>query len=373
MNKIWIILIIGILIRVCLSFLTYHPDIQALTDSGQYVTSGHIFDLYNFSSDSLVLNYPPLIYWYFGFFNLLTGGSIPLLKLTYLIFDISLAFLLLKSFDQRKGILAFSLWMFNPVNLYATYMLGQFDIMPTFFTFLSVFLAFKNKLYYAALALGCGIAFKLYPVFLIIPLIILGKNYWVKIKLAILSALPYIISVIPYITSSSFRSNALFANQSSKSLYATIPVSGGEAIMLFPAFLLLFYIYIYQKKIQLNFLWRIYTIPLLLFFIFTHYHPQWLIWLTPFVIFDLCLNRFQNILPVCLILLSWFLALFFFDPSLTIGLFSPIIPDLKNAADIWTIFNIKADINYARSILQTVLVASAFYLIYCHLPKKENV
>lgn len=365
MKKIWIILISGILVRIFLSFATFHPDIQAISLGGKIVSDGHVFNLYDYSSSANVLNYPPLIYWFFGLVNLIFNGNIWLLKLSYLIFDLPLAFLLYKLVDPKKSSLAFGLWIFNPINLYATYMMGQFDIIPTFFSVLSVYLAFKGKLNWAAVALGGGIAFKLYPIFLIIPLILLGRGIWEKIKLIILAMLPYVISILPYISSKSFRSVALFANQSSKSLYAGIPVSGGESILLFPAALLLFYLLILGLKNKSD-LWRLFLIPLLLFFIFTHFHPQWLIWIAPFLVLDLVVERVKNIVPILVIFGSWAGSLFFFDSSLTLGIFSPIFPALKNAADIWTILGINMDFNSSRSILQTILVAALSYLIFYH-------
>lgn len=372
MKNIWLILISAILLRVFLSFATFHPDIKALSDGGQFITQGHILNLYDYSSDKLALNYPPLIYWFFGLFNFLFNGNIPLLKLSYLFFDIFLGILLYKIVDPKKATLAFSFWMFNPISLYATYMMGQFDIIPTFFTMLSLYFVVKNKLSWAAFALGGGIAFKLYPIFLIVPLIILDKSFWTKIKLVIFALLPYLISVLPYLTSSSFRANALFANQSSKSLYASIPVSGGESIILFPCFLILFYLLLYMRKLTYESSWNIYLIPLLLFFIFTHYHPQWLIWVTPFLILDLMWKRFNNLLPILLIFGSWVSSLMFFDSSLTVGIFSPLLPSLKNSASIWNILRINPDYNLARSIIQTIFTSSALYFIYQYFQRKRE-
>lgn len=372
MKKIWIVLIAAILLRLFLAFATFHPDIQALSDSGKFISRGFIFNLYDQSSQSLVLNYPPLIYWYFGLFNLFLNGNIPLLKLSYLIFDLTLAFLLYKFVGSGKSTLALSLWLFNPINLYATYMIGQFDIIPTLFTFLSLYLIHKNKLTPAAIALGMGIAFKLYPVFVVIPLIILVKGYLEKVKLLILSSLPYLLSILIYIPSASFRHNALFASQSSKSLYAEIPLSGGESILLFPLSVLLFYLFIWNKKADKLSYWKIYLIPLLLFFSFTHFHPQWLIWVVPFLFLDLVEEKFKNLLQVLIIFGSWFASLFFFDSSLTLGIFSPLISTPHYMPSIWDILNLNPDYNFSRSVLQTIFSAASFYLIYQYFPKKNN-
>lgn len=379
MKKLWIILILGLLIRIFLSASTFHPDILAFKLGGEVVASGRVLNLYDYSNPNIaILNYPPPIYWFHGLFNILFKGmfkqeNIVFLKLPYLIFDLLIGFILLRFFSSSKEkSLVYTLWMFNPVNLYSTYMMGQFDIIPTFFAVLSIYFIYKNKLSYAALALGGGIAFKIYPIFLLIPILTLAKNYLEKIKVFILAVLPYLLSTLPYLSSHNFRSSALFANQSSKSLYANISVSGGESILLFPALLILFYLLIWTKRVDKPFFWKIFLIPLLLFFIFTHYHPQWLIWITPLLILDLVIEKSKNIIPILLIVGSWFGSLFFFDPSLTVGIFTPLFPILKNLPQIWVLLNLNIDYNFSRSLLQTILAGASFYLIYYHFPRKNN-
>lgn len=377
MKSLWMVLIIGIILRIFLSFSTFHPDVLAFKFGGDLIASGKILNLYDYSDPKVaVLNYPPLIYWFHGLFNLLLSPLLSsglLVKVPYLIFDLLIGFILLKLFDtERQAKLAFSLWIFNPVNLYATYMMGQFDIIPAFFIVLSIYFAVKEKLNFAAISLGFGIAFKLSPIFLIVPLLIFGKNYWGKLKLFVLCLIPYLISIIPYLPSHKFRATALFANQSSKSLYANIPISGGESIILFPALLLFFYLIIWHSKVKID-IWKLYLMPLLLFFIFTHYHPQWLIWVTPLLIMDLVISGFKNILPHLVIFISWFVSLFFFDPSLTIGIFAPVAPVLRSMPSIWVLLDINTDFNLLRSLVQTTFAAAAFYQIYrCFTVEQNN-
>lgn len=371
MKKIWIIAALGVLLRIILSATTYHSDMEVFSIAGKLVSTGKILNLYDFSSNAAVFNYPPLIYLFHGVFNFLFNIQLLFIKLPYLIFDLLLGFILMKLFDStKKSVLAFTLWMFNPINLYATYMMGQFDIIPTFFTILSIYFIVKNRLNWAAFSLGFGIAFKIFPLFLVIPLLILGKNYQEKFRLLTFSILPYLLSIAPYLFSSSFKTTALFANQSSKSLYASISVSGGEAIILFPAFLLFFYLIIWFKWPKID-IWKIFLVPLFLFFIFTHFHPQWLLWITPFLILDLVKSGSRNLFPVILIFLSWFGSLFFFDPSLTVGIFAPIINGSDKIPSIWEILSINVDYNFARSIIQTIFVSASLYLIFQFFTFKE--
>jgi len=405
MNKLGLIIFAGILIRLFLAASTFHPDIQAFNLAGKVVGEGNILNLYDYlsglSSDNplkniAVFNYPPAIYFLFGTYHFIVTSifNIPLLneyildlpsnygnilfnlhllflKLPYLFFDLGVGVLLYKLFGSKKEkLLAFSLWIFNPINLYATYMMGQFDIIPTFFMVAAIYYIVKEKLYLASLLLGFGIAFKIFPIFLLVPLLVITKGINKKIMVGIIALVPYLLSILPYLSSEGFKNTALFANQSSKSLYASIPVSGGESILLFPTFLIFFYLIIWKKGIGK--IWSTNLNILLLFFIFTHFHPQWLIWLTPFLIINLVKRNFENILAVGLLFISYIGMLLFFDSSLTMGIFAPIFYDLKTMPDIWTLINIKMDYNFSRSLLQSIFVSAAIYLIY-QTTQKEHV
>lgn len=374
-KKLWLIVAGAIALRFILSAFSYHSDMDVFDLAGKLVAEGNILNIYDFTSASAVLNYPPLIYLYHGFFKIMFGfSSHPIfLKVPYLLFDLLIAFLIFKL--SGKKVLAVILWLFNPVTLYATYMMGQYDIIPSFFILLCLFLVIKNKLNWAAFALGLGIAFKLSPVFLIIPLILFGKGFWGKLKIFILSITPYLLSVIPYLPSQSFKATALFANQSSKSLYAAIPVSGGEAILLFPLSLALFYFWIWYRRnnFTTSDAAKLLLTPLFLFFIWTHYHPQWLIWIIPLLILTFISSGFKSFIPYLLIIFSWIASLFFFDPSLTVGIFSPVIQIGQGTQSFWELIGINLDYNLSRSVVQTIFAASAFFIIYELFHKRNHV
>lgn len=409
-RKYLLVLLGGIFLRLLLAFSSFHPDVQAFVLGGQVVGSGHILNLYDYigslPASTLIAHYfpadlfiyPPLIYLYEGIFNVIFGsifGSsvignflvvntntfgnllfnwhMLLTKLPYLLFDIPAAFLLAGLFTKpREKFLAFTLWMFNPVDLYATYMMGQFDVIATFFVIWSLYLTLKNKLYWAALVLGVGVAFKLYPLYLIIPLAFLRRDFLGKVKVALLSLLPYVITIAPFLPSHGFRSSALAAGQTFKSFYAQIPVSGGEALLLFPITLLFFYLVFYYVANKSEDLWKKYFIVLLLFYVFTHIHPQWFLWLTPFLIIDLVSSGFKHWLPSLAALFSFFGLLFFFDPSLTVGIFAPLWPSLHDLPPLWQIFHINVDYNFSRSLLQSLFAAAALYYLYRYFPRRSE-
>lgn len=415
MSKIfWVILIIGIILRLILASITYHSDIKTFDFAGSVLASGKILNFYDYlpsqPADSEILkqypasafNYPPLVYFLFFILNgvgnigkdanlnqlflfnvpqvlgtLQLNFHLMLLKIPYLFFDIPIAFMLMKMFEQKWKFLVFALWIFNPVDLYATYMMGQFDIVPTFFVILALYLVIRNpnrekNIWWAVFILGFGACFKIYPLLLLPAMAFLFASFKKRILALVLGIAPYLLITLIYLPSSGFRTYALVANQTLKSLYPQIAVSGGESIILFLAFLGFFYLLFLEIKGSAQNLWERFFIILLLFFTFTHYHPQWFLWLTPFLIFALIKSNFKDALAVIISLVSFTGLVFFFEQGLNIGLFSAINPNLYDGKNIWLLLNIPVDFNFARSLLQTLFASVAIYFIYRYFPKKSE-
>lgn len=415
-KKLWIIFIIAAVVRLLLSAISFHPDIQAFAMGNWVISQGHIGSFYDFLSTLKIPSnfqqyppdffiYPPAIYFYHSLFYFLyspflssqeitnfifnvTSGlghfqfnlELIFLKIPYMIFDLPAAYFFSKLFDEKKSQnLGLLFWLFNPVSLYATYLMGQFDIIPTSIVIFSLFVLYRQKKIWgmgsrtlAAILLGLGAAFKIYPVFLLVALVSLSESWRERIKLLIYGFLAYLITVIPFLFSHGFRSSALLAGLTTKSLYAQIPISGGESILLFEGILLFFYLIFLSRRTLVENLWQRFFIILLVFFIFTHYHPQWFVWLSPFLVLDLIKSNFKNILAVFLSLFSFVSLLFFFDPSLTLGLFAPVSPGLHTVPTLWSLLHLNLDQNFSRSVLQTIFVGSAVYFLYLYFPKKVD-
>lgn len=409
MKKIILIVAFGILIRLFLSFSTFHSDVQPFYFAGSVIAKGNALGFYdylgNLPQDDPVLkvypttlfNYPPLVYFSLGPVSYLMSlgvnsdvlknfildlpsllGDIRLntllllLKLPYLFFDLGIAALLYQLFDKEKNkILALTLWIFNPVNLYATYMLGQFDVIPTFIAVLALFFAVKkNRVFLSAFFLGLGAAYKIFPALFLIPLALLETDVVKRLKILGIGAATYIATILPFIGSTGFRGTALVAGQTTKSLYAAIPISGGESVMIFPLLITFFYLIYYFRKNLKEGLWAKFLSLLVLFFVLTHFHPQWFLWITPFLLIDYVKNRKHWPLALSLILI-WIGQITFYDPGLSVWLFSPLSPQLYGMGSIWSLMGITVDINFARSILQTLFASVGVYYLYYHFPRKN--
>ena len=123
-----------------------------------------------------------------------------LAKMPYLLFDLASVFVLWK-FVKKKMIrkTVIILWLFNPVSLYASYMMGQFDIIPVFFTLTGFY--FLNKSPKAAfLIFGVAAAFKIYALLFMLPVaIIYGATPLQRLKLITFGLIPLFIFSVPTI------------------------------------------------------------------------------------------------------------------------------------------------------------------------------
>lgn len=234
------LIILAFLIRILLMPIAVHSDLFFINYFPNLLITEGIIDVLGYSKQNLpninVSYYPPLTYFTFAsfqffyqyisptfsnwmgeIFNLWKEGlqrqaidyiraapnpslqrDIFLAKLPYLIFDIASVLVLIKIVKRKilpKS--AIILWLFNPVSLYSTYLMGQFDIIPTFFI-LTGFLMLKRRIVLGFLLLGLAAGFKNYAFLFIIPsAIIYGSSNKERIRLISVSIAPYLIFLLP--------------------------------------------------------------------------------------------------------------------------------------------------------------------------------
>jgi len=405
----WIL--IGLLLRLILMPFTAHSDMRAL-DLGAFLISqkGEILTFYDYLSSldkaSPLVNlygvdlfvYPPLAYLtpalfmailspFYNFsanYVFMTGmdkifqtaelfKTIFLLKLPYLLFDFLLAFLLLKIFKE-KGHQAFKIWMINPLTLYATFAMGQFDIIPTLLVVASIFLALKNKKFLAVAMLGIGGAFKMFPL-LFLPLfaLLLERSFWRRVWLFTVGLLPYLLIITPYfLFSSMYRQTAFLANQAEKMLYMKLPLSGAEYLSVFMVAYFILLILAAKSKFQKDSLWRFGLVLMLLFFAVTHYHPQWFLWIAPFLVWD-WLNYGTKHRPYLILLFGCWLSLtLFFESSLHIGLFAPIAPGLLKMDSLTDLAGRFFDVFLIKSLIRSLFATVAIFLSFRLLSERKR-
>lgn len=349
------ILFWAILLRFLVMPFFFHPDLKDHHQRANYLFSQGILNIYDFlrqdsytKEHNLDFSYPPVTYFTLGFYQYLISPVLgndfqkwtrnysdyrydtPLifrylfsLKIIYLIFELLTGWLIYKLLsNSKKQKMALALWFFNPINLYAISAIGQFDIIPTFFTVLSFFLWNKKKILFSGLSLGLAVAFKTYPL-LFLPFFFLSKEK-LKNKIIFLFTLIgiYGITILPFINSKAFQNDVLFSGLSTRIFQLKISLLDHQVSVFIILYLLLIAVYWFLKsKIPL---YIFFAVTLALVFSITRFHPQWIVWLMPFLTLAYGENRI-NLKYISLFAVFYFIYFIFFgDSFLTTGLLSPI-------------------------------------------------
>lgn len=389
-KKFWWLFIIGLLIRLAIASVTFHPDIrtpalasavlfreaslnfyevapkistQDILDDfpmsyfislpghimGRILVDNKVEDLFLHSQGDLFGN--PSLWLYLVY-----------VKLPFIIFDLLIAFLLFKivNLEDRKKVLI--LWIFNPMSLWTVTAIGQADVYSTFFIVLTLLFVKKSKLELGALSLGLGGAIKSAPILLLPYLLGVATSWNQRLKLTVLAAIPYLITVVPYLDSRQFHTNALLAPQLNKALYANLPLSGNESILIVPAIVLTLYLIFFFKKRGYSDFLNFSLMTLTLVLAFTHFHIQWFLWITPLLILWFLEGQDKNkLLPILGLSLSLLIMLFCFDSSLQLKLFAPLWPNLDQMKGLAE--NLSTErLEFIRNFAATIFAGSAFYL-----------
>ena len=251
------------------------------------------------------------------------------IKFPYFLFDLACAFLLLRfTKDVKINLKVFKHWMINPIVIFVTYIFARFDVIPLFITLLVLYFAMKEKKYISIFFLIVSIIMRFFPIF-ILPFLILylaknKKDYIIFSVFGILGILA--LEIGSRIISGE---SALFKLLNSQHFTFIIALQWGmEAlhVRLLPLVILLTLLIISFFEISnksFSNLLKYCLLAFLLWFSFGYFHPQWLIWVIPFLIFQfvekdkLFYYHILQILIIPFILLYW-------GQLVTTFLFSPI-------------------------------------------------
>lgn len=398
LKKYWPILLVGLILRLILAGISYHPDVKIINYTSFVYLGKWQLDPYVRSSetsetpDDLPMQYlirlpfevftRPLINTQIepDFFNntdQLFGNPLLfihliLIKIPLIVFDLLTGVVLALLFSESLRKKALWVWMLNPFTFWATAMIGQVDIMPTFFLVLAFYLMKKQQSNLTAISLGMGAAMKSFPILIFPFFLFLFPRFSTKIKLTILFLLPLILSIGLYILSPSFRQYALFAPQLDKIFFSVIPLSGGEGIFLtIFGLIALFLLFLIKKRYMQDFLVFSAT-ALIWIFVFTHFHLHWFLWVIPFLIV-LFLEKTSLVQKWALSLMGLGISIMLlgFEASLHLRLLAPLIPSAAPVNGLSEILT-NEGLYFLRSLGATIFAASGIFLMGQLIYKNEN-
>jgi hypothetical protein len=380
--------ILGIMIRMFVMPFTLHPDLLFINFFPSLLIRDGIFDIYSYLEKHFSLQisqlgwfyYPPMTYYSTGFFQfifkpftpltavwladvgaLISGGgglaqhfvnlsgsehlfrNLFFLKLPYLFFDFATALILLRIVPEKENaIKAFKLWMLNPVAIYASFIFGQFDIIPTFFVLLSIYLVKIEKKQLACFLLGVAAAYKNFPFILLLPTVLLLEQINIKrIKLVLFGMAPYLLFFIPlYFSSDGGVLSVILPGVLKKSVGGGGLFSIAKGTMLVLGYLLIILHVLFNQRKKHNFVLLVdyYLIILLLLYAFLPISFHYFLWISPLFAIKASEDKkfllFYAFMVVCLVVWK-------FNQSLLGGVLTPVslvfssFPDLSSLVEIF--------------------------------------
>jgi hypothetical protein len=379
--------------------LTFHPDIKVIFYQSQFLTKG-VFNIYQFFADNPdkaflgPFVYPPLAYFVYGLIfvpvKILAGKSFTAwlamgndavnashifrylfaMKLPAVLLLFASGHILSELFsgenDKRA---ALALWFFNPISIYAVAFMGQIDILAVFFTLAVLYYATKRK-YLSAVILGSAAAIKTYPLLLIHFLAInRGRSLREKLVLYLVGLAPYVVLIIPFITTPSFFESNLVSGLSQRLFQLEITLGFGESLHIVP--IILFYLFIlsvgskYLKPGYLNkFLLAVSAVVIA----GSRFHPQWGLWLLPFLVIEsvkMMKKEYEQVAVSLILVFIGYLGtvILFDDKFLTWGIISPLDPGILFLPTPYSLVNKLFDASLLQGLFHSLFAAGLLWFV----------
>lgn len=390
-KKINLIVICAVVLRLFLASFFYHPDLRVYYFHGQFLSRG-VWDIYRYLEknrfslpNSNTFNYPPLAYLFYGInyslAHLVAGPSLDawindwsghdlyhpqlyffllLLKSPYFLIDALCLYVLLSLVSNHKSKSQLTLlWLFNPITLYGTYMVGQFDLLPVLLTLMALKAVKENKINKSVVFLVIGGFLKSYPL-LLLPFVLIRHTNIKKLFFSICLVMTiWLVPQLPFITSQGYSDSVLnsgLANRIFSSETSFVP---------FVAFYLVIFFVSLERRSRLDLTFEFFAVTLGVI-LFSAFHAQWLMWALPFGF--LFLEKSSKLLfPFSLVILSAMsLIMFLPDKFVFIAQFSALNPYLTTIPPLAEILKSAFPdlLMKLENISRTVLVTSGLWFVY---------
>jgi len=368
-QKWWGLITLALILRLLIGGLSYHTDTKAIYRDAGYSKSGVVSGYLQAIADKSPLPYPPATYmmfnghqkigrfWFSDYFDtwMQDWGTLHTvnhpqifrdlwaMKLPMFMADITVAWLIYKIVKKRK-FEAVSLWLLNPFSLYSIYAIGQFDIIPTALILASLWLWKDKRKNWAYVCIGIGAGFKLFPL-MMLPVLWLKdeRKFKEKIISVGLSLGSFMLMLSPILKSVEVLRSVFLSNLTSGVFKATISLGNNESLPVYIVLYLGLLLWLgakEKKERSKDDGWEIELIAVYgLLFGLSHFHPQWMTWLMPFLVLGVMEKRF-NWKSVGWLMAAYLGTIFLIDDKFVgLGLFKAINNSFDTLPTIRWIFD----------------------------------
>lgn len=275
-----------------------------------------------------------------------------------------------------------------PLLVFSQFIFGQYDSIGMFFTVLALYYYLKKDITKFSILMSISITFKLFALFIFIPLILLSeKRIFYVAKHMIIGAIGFIISNLLFITSPGFMKAKEFTSGMVDRFFVQgIKINGGIVsffLLIFIAICVYSYITKINKDNKNEFIVKslfVLSIIYSSFFILILWHPQWIIILVPYLV--LLTFMYDNPKATLVLLVSISLSYIFIviwqhpcniDESLiNLGVFRKILNINIDSRGLLSVFYSHLKVLNIH-IWMTVFCSSLIINMLIKLPTKENI
>jgi len=353
-HKIYKWLLIGLLIRLTfMPFTVYFPDLLGIYWRSSLIAYQGIFS----GGLQIVINYFHAFFlWIFKplmpYFDSILydpgmrGGTswemletfvyhpnvfrtLFLFKVPYLLFDLGCALLLLRIFKNgKKGLAAFIFWMVNPVLIFATYIAARHEVVAIFFILLSLYYAKNNLSAKSLFSLGVSIIIRFYPLMLLpFFIVILGRRFWERVKLAFWGILPLgLLMILTRLFHQTAQVEKIAQIPHTRYLLSMAFYLGylSDRVFIFVALYAVLLLYtIFRTDHSFASLWRMLLILLLGIFATSFFHVHYFMWIVPFLALQVVEDR-RFIGLFTILIFGWIVYSFQWKETFAGLLFTPL-------------------------------------------------
>lgn len=294
-----------------------HNDILATSTHGkdlvECILKGDFFSFYDYTQSTAV--YSIIVYiifavWSIPVFIVYAIKGIPIwgvlsyfdipypilmwYKLLPTLFYFGIAFVIYKiileiTSEKQLAKWAFYLFVSSPIAMFSQFIFGQYDAIGLLFTVLALYYFIKKRYYCFSVWMSVAITYKLFAFFAFIPLILLvEKRIPHLIKHGVIAMSGYMITSLMFIKSSGYHSTKGFSNEMVSRLFSIGINTTMGTISLFTVAMMVICVVSYNKTIENDEEYYKYSIYIPFFvyaamFMFILWHPQWVIYVIPFM------------------------------------------------------------------------------------------
>ena len=380
----------------------FHPDIKTTFFQTSFLKQG-VFNIYSYMEQNKAslpfkedFTYFPLTYFFLGGYQILIAPLLGtnfntwlfdasayapvqvgvfrymlLLKIPYLIFDLSLAYILtlffIKIEDKKRILIA---WLFNPIWLILIYVYSNLDIIPAFISLCSLLLFIKDKKIFSSILIGIAAGFKAYPLIFLPFMALYARNFKQSIIIFLSGLITFIAVILPF-WSESFKNQALVSGLTTRIFLSSISIGFGQILpLVLISFSAIFFYLLTTKMREKKDLTKVILAELLLLFSFIHFHISWLLWVGPLITLLLLKKSIHSIL-LTITVIAFIIPLMYQDQAMTFGLLRAISPLYNLLPMPFTIIQHFYDPYMVQSALQSILVGGSLVLIWNMFKNKE--